>query len=82
MTAKACWRVQAGVVPGKPMPEYTREYWYTSEHNEQDTKENPDGKDPAYHSLLAKMRAEALDYYLQVSMPQLNNWATIEFVWF
>jgi len=38
-------------------------------------------KDPAYHSRLAKTRAEALDYYLQVSLPQLNNWAVIEFVW-
>jgi hypothetical protein len=39
----------------------------------------------ATHSPMAalggRQRALAMDYFLQVSLPQLNNWATIEFIW-
>jgi len=78
---KAQWIVRAGVIPGQPLAEFTRVWDYTSEDNDADDKANPDGRNPAYHSRLAKMRAEALDYYLQVSLPRLNNWAAIEFLW-
>ncbi len=76
----ASWTIRAGVIPGKPMKEFSRQYFYTGEMNEQDRANNPNG-DPHYHSLLCKMRAEAMDYYLQVSNPQILNWAEIVFIW-
>lgn len=82
MGLKGQWVVRAGVIPGEEIAQFTRVWLYTSQDDEEDRLANPDGKDLAYHSRLAKMRAEALDYYLQVSLPQLNNWATLEFTWF
>lgn len=79
---KAAWEVRAGVLPGIPIPEFTKQFIYTSDDNEADNAANPGGKDPSYHSKLAKVRAEAMDYYLQVSLPNLNNWATITFLWY
>ena len=81
MGLKASWTIRAGVIPGQSMPEFFRQYFYTSEMDQQDTANNPRGSNPGYHSLLAKMRAEAMDYYVQVSMPQMNNWAEIVFLW-
>jgi hypothetical protein len=77
---KARWDVQAGVVPGFAREDLTRRWYYSSAECEED--ENGGARSPAYHSIFAKRRAEAMDYYLIVSMPQRNNWATITFVWF
>jgi hypothetical protein len=78
---KASWSIEAGIIPGEAMKEFSRNYCYTSAMDEEDRKNNPVG-DPAYHSLLCKMRAEAMDYYLQVSNPQILNWARITFLWY
>lgn len=77
---KGQWTVRAGVIPGQALENFTRVWRYTSQHDEKDRAANPN-RDPAYHSIFAKLRAEAMDYYLQVSLPQLNNWAAIEFIW-
>jgi hypothetical protein len=77
---KAYWEVQAGLIPKQPRPEYSKRFVYTSQDHEADQRDNA-SLSPAFHSRLAKLRAEALDYYMQVSMPQLNNWAQIVFVW-
>ena len=76
---KASWEVRAGVISGDPRADYTRHWRYTSE----DYAEDEAHRDNAtYHSIFAKLRAEALDYYVQVSMPNLNNWAEISFLWY
>lgn len=77
---KAVWEVKAGLTPGQELALYTKQWLYTTEDDAADRAANPNG-DPAYHSILAKKRAEALDYYLQVSLPQLNNWARLDFIW-
>ena len=28
---RGAWEVVAGVVPGQPLPEFTKQFWYTSE---------------------------------------------------
>jgi hypothetical protein len=76
---KASWEVRAGVIPGQPRPEFTRRWHYTSAQREEDEKS---GNDMTYHATFSKLRAEAIDYYLQVSLPQLNNWADITFLWY
>jgi hypothetical protein len=81
MRLKASWTVNAGVLPGIGLSTFHKRWEFTSQDDEQDQQNNSLG-DPAYHSLFAKMRAEAMDYYLQVSLPHLNNWATLEFVWY
>lgn len=78
---KGAWEVYAGIIPGQPMPEFTRRYVYTSKDNEFDQQSNTEHS-PAYHSVLCKIRAEAIDYYLQVSNPQILNRATITFIWY
>lgn len=76
---KASWEVRAGIIPGQPIPEFTKRWHYTSkQHHEDETINNK----PTDHAVFSKMRAEALDYYLQVSMPNLNNWAELTFVWY
>lgn len=79
---KGAWEVKAGLVPMQPMEHFTKRFLFTSEDDEFDRKANPNGANVAYHSKLAKLRAEAMDYFLQVSLPQLNNWATITFIWY
>lgn len=51
---------------------------YTDEDKQADDKL----KHPYDHAGFSRMRAVAMDYFLQVSMPNLNNWAKLEFVWF
>ena len=89
MTAlKASWEVRAGIIPGQAMPEFTKQWHYTSADG---AKDEEDGKARharsqseglAYHSLFAKMRSEATDYHLQVSNPQMLNWAELTFIWY
>jgi hypothetical protein len=76
---KASWEVRAGLIPGQPRPEFTRRFHYTSEDRAEDEKH---GSEMSYHADFAKMRAVALDYFMQVSMPALNNWAEITFLWY
>jgi hypothetical protein len=82
MGLKGAWEVRAGIIPGTPMEQFSKRFFYTSADKDADEKANPEGKDLAYHSILAKRRAEAMDYFLQVSLPQLNNWAEITFIWY
>ena len=77
--AKGAWRVRAGVIPGEPLDEFTKEWFYTNEDREKDQAVN---KLPNSHAIFSKLRAEAMDYYLQVSMPHLNNWAELTFIWY
>jgi hypothetical protein len=76
---KAAWEVRAGVIPGQAMPEYTKRWLYTSKMREEDEAH---GSEISYHATFSKMRAEAVDYYIQISMPNLNNWAELTFIWY
>jgi len=76
---KASWEVVAGVVPGSAVPDWTKQWHYTSAEREEDEKH---GTEPNHHSTFARMRAEALDYFAQVSMPHYSNWAELRFIWY
>jgi len=76
---KASWEVRAGIIPGQPLPVWTKRFFYTSAQREEDeTKLN----EPHHHAHFSRIRAEAMDYYLQASMPNLVNWAEITFIWY
>jgi hypothetical protein len=74
---KAAWTIEAGLIPGVPRPEFTRRFEYTSDQAEQDAD-----LEAHQHAEFSKIRATAIDYYLQVSFPQVNNWANIAFIWY
>ena len=78
LALSATWEVRAGVIPGEPLPQFTRRFEYTSHDRDADEK----GSSPAFHAKFSQLRAQAMDYYLQVSLPHLNNWATITFIWY
>jgi hypothetical protein len=78
LALKASWTVQAGLIPGKPIDAFSKRWEYTSEDHAKDDFLRA----PSDHALFSKLRAEAMDYYLQVSQPSLNNWATITFIWY
>jgi hypothetical protein len=76
---KAAWEVRAGLVPGTPMPEYTKRFVYTSEDVEKDGQH---AKDPAYQTSFNQLQFAAMSYHLQMSNPSLNNWADLTFIWY
>jgi hypothetical protein len=62
------WTVQAGLFPGTPIPEYTRQWSLTSEAYEADPK------------CLDKFRDEVYEYARLITGPQMN-WVRVEFIW-
>jgi hypothetical protein len=76
MTAKALIGVQAGIIPGQPMPEYTKNWGYTSEDYELDKKVPPDQS-----TIFSKRLQEAHDYAMGLSNPAYVNWVRVDWEW-
>jgi hypothetical protein len=76
---KASWTVTAGVIPGHIESQFTKQFFYTSEHYEQDGSNAKDGKDT---NLFTAMMKEAHDYMLQINDPRRLNWARLDFMWY
>lgn len=66
--AKLILEVQAGVIPGEPMPELTRRWALTSEDIEVDNK-------------MADAQGAALNYAALLQNPQRVNWVRLDWVW-
>lgn len=77
MRLRAYWAVSAGVIPDVPVQSYYKRWEYTDVDKEADDRI----KEPWEVAIFAKKRAEAMDYYLQISLPNLVNWAKLEFMW-
>jgi hypothetical protein len=81
---RCAWEVTAGVIPGQPMPEYTRRWFLTGEtwerenamSDEEFKKECPDG------STFLRFRDEADDYAKHLHDPRSLNWVRVEWIWF
>ena len=67
---KGIWIVQAGVLPGQPMTEYTKKWDYMSSEFEHDNGER-----------FAEHREQAMDYAKSIMIPSLVNWVKVEFIW-
>ena len=78
VAAKGAWVVTAGVIPGERRKEFTKRWDYTSLDDEADSHIKDLWEVPRFR----KLRAEAMDYFEQISNPRINNWAKIEFIWF
>jgi hypothetical protein len=73
---KAMIEVVAGVIPGTPMPEYSKRWSYTSGEHEQDTKTPPDKP-----TIFSQRLQEAHDYAMGLSNPAYVNWVRVEWIW-
>jgi len=74
--AKAIIEVYAGVIPGTPMPEYTKRWDYDSDDFLQDMKTPQDR--PTIFSVRLK---EAHDYAMGLSNPAYVNWVRVDWIW-
>jgi hypothetical protein len=75
----ASWEIRAGVIPGTPISEYTRQFHYTSRDKEEDSAHS---KEFGYQPLFMKQMACAAAYHQQMSDPRVNNWAELTFIWY
>lgn len=76
--AKAAWEVTAGLIPGEPMPEYTRRWGLTSSdwYNEEG---EPSLKGIA---LFNAALVAATEYARYLMNPGALNWVKVEWIWF
>lgn len=70
------WTVKAGIIPGEERLEYTKVWEYTAIEYDKDRDDEP------YDHVFNRKRAEAMDYYLQVSQPTVTSWAELKFMWY
>lgn len=76
--ARCAWEVTAGLIPGQPMPEYTRRWGLkSSEWYGPDGQPTPQGVALFNASLVA-----AMEYARYLSDPRGLNWVRVEWIWF
>jgi hypothetical protein len=78
LALKAQWAVYAGVIPGKPEPEFTKAWEYTSADYESDCQ-LPD--EPEAMSAYRRMAGEAQAYAASLQDPRGLNWVRLEWMW-
>lgn len=84
--ARAAIEVTAGLVPGQPVKEFTKQIWITSaEWAEAKDKEYPeDYYGPfAENTLLSDRQGQAMAYAQTLMlMPHQVNWVRVDWIWF
>jgi len=79
VSLRAAWEVRGGVVPGHPLPEFTKTFLYTSSDYAVDSGDPQPQTDL---SIFQKQRQAALDYFTTLNDPRSLNWADITFIWY
>lgn len=74
---QAAFEVVAGLIPGRPMAEYTKTFPYQAEDFEAD-KLVPQDQPTKY----SKLSEEAHLYARNLENPQCLNWVQVTWVWF
>ncbi len=74
--AKAFFEVNAGVLPGTPMPEYTKRWGYTTEEYEQD-QQTPQDQPTIFGQRLQEVHL----YAMGLSNPAYVNWVRVDWIW-
>jgi hypothetical protein len=77
--AKGAWEVQAGLIPGKPDPQWTKRWDYTSSEYDEDGSH---AHKPEYQPIYMQRLALAVGYATQIMNPRLVNWVRVDFIWF
>jgi hypothetical protein len=83
-SAKVIIEVQAGLIPGRPEPEFSRRWAVTSD--EWDEAQNADDQADPEHALhqallLAFRAAEADEYARLLRNPGRFNWVRTDWIW-
>lgn len=89
---RAAFEVRAGLIPDQAMPEYTKQFFYTSEDREDDAKlpPMPEGHtidmngslDQPHMSIFTRRHIEAMRYYSELVDPTRINWVSLTWIWF
>ncbi len=74
---RGAWEVQAGILPGTPMPELTKCFAYTSEDYEADLEKGPEEM-TTFTALMVKAHA----YSQELTNPQRLNWVRVDWIWY
>lgn len=70
--ARCAWEVTAGLIPGQPMPEYTKRWVLTAY----------EWKSPRGGDLLLERMGSAMAYAVSMQNPRTRNWVRLDWVWF
>ncbi len=76
VAAKAIFEVEAGVIPGEPIPTLTRRWGYDSQDYEHDQRIAPDQP-----TIFSQRLQEAHDYAMGLSNPKYTNWVRVDWIW-
>jgi hypothetical protein len=76
--AKAFWTVTAGVLMGERMPEYSKQWCYTSADYERDIE---NAEKEVSETNFMRMDREAHEYARSITNPSRVNWVRVEFLW-
>ena len=74
--AKLIIEVLAGVIPGQPMPEYTRKWGWTS-----GDQERLAAGEKAAQALYIQIAGESREYAASLENPRLLNWVRRDWIW-
>lgn len=74
---RGAWEVRAGVIPEQAMPEYTRQFFYTTPQYEED-KARPQSEMTTFRNLAD----EAQRYALGLMNPAFVNWVETVWIWY
>lgn len=80
-SARLCFQVMAGIVPGQGLPEFTEEWWMSSEQwealckREDITPDHPE-------NLFTRAQDEAHWYAKRLTDPRVVNWVRVDFIYF
>lgn len=78
VAGKCAWEVTAGIVPGEPMPEYTRRWGVTSdEWYDKGGSPSPQGVAIFNANLVA-----AQEYARYLMNPGALNWVRVDWIWY
>lgn len=79
-TARALLEVTAGIIPGKPMPEYTKQWAISTEEWSEANKSTDPAVQPSI--LLATKQGTAAGYaQLLMLQPDRINWVRMDWIW-
>lgn len=73
---KAFWLVNAGVIPGQKIDQYSKVWEYTCGDYKNDQK-----KGPTELTRLSEILMEVTQYQIALSDPCYVNWVRSEFIW-
>ena len=72
--ARIAIQVVAGIIPGQPLPELTKQFIITSELWYSDA--------PGDAERCKEIQEEAIEYQKSLMNPSYSNWVRLEWIWF